>query len=73
MQECRENADTHADVIPAQAGIQYSEMSVIEAIGRGLLDTPLSRGMTANYHSNCTAVVLAPQSSTATRSPFDGW
>ena len=32
---------------PAKAGIQYAETSVIEWIGRGVLDTPHARGMTA--------------------------
>ena len=41
----RERA-TLAVVIPAQAGIQYSETSVIDPKRLGVLDTPHARGMT---------------------------
>ena len=44
---CRENAETHSIVVPAQAGTQYSVTSVIESRTRGVLDPPPSRGMTA--------------------------
>jgi hypothetical protein len=43
---CRENAEACIYVVPAQAGTQYSETSVIESKTRGVLDTPPTRSMT---------------------------
>ena len=38
---CRENAEVYPPVMPAQAGIQYSETPAMEARTRGVLDTRL--------------------------------
>jgi hypothetical protein len=38
---CRENAEPSVYVVPAQAGTQYSETSVMESKTRGVLDTRL--------------------------------
>jgi len=48
--------------MPAKAGIQYSRMPALEPIGRGVLDHPLSRMMTAfvcrlDRHSSRTCVL----------------
>jgi hypothetical protein len=36
----RENAESHPPVMPAWAGIQYSEASTMESRTRGVLDNP---------------------------------
>jgi len=42
--------------------IQYSETSVIEPRGRGLLDSPLSRGMTAvMWHHSISLMLRRPR------------
>jgi hypothetical protein len=40
---CRENAEVYPPVMPAQAGIQYSEAPAMESRTRGVLDTTPSR------------------------------
>jgi hypothetical protein len=45
---CRENADTHPDVIARlDRATQYSGASVIKSIGRGVPVPPVEPGMTA--------------------------
>jgi hypothetical protein len=40
-------ATTTGVIARLDRAIQYSELAVIESIGRGVLDAPLSRSMTA--------------------------
>jgi hypothetical protein len=39
----------HTVIVRLDRTIQYSETVMIESIGRGVLDRPLSRAMTAEY------------------------
>jgi hypothetical protein len=45
------NRDTLNRHRPRRRAIQYSETPMIESKGRGVLDTPLSRSMTASARS----------------------
>jgi hypothetical protein len=46
---CRENSDAYPPVMPAQAGIQYSETLTMESRIRGVLDT--RRSLSSGAHS----------------------
>src|SRR4030088_294215 len=61
----RVERNTHSRHHPRKRVIQYSRVTGDYSNGRGLLDTPLSRGMTANFgRVNCATPLVPPSSDT---------
>jgi hypothetical protein len=55
---CREKVEVYPPVMPAQAGIQYSEVSVMESRARGVLDTRRSQSSGAHSRDPVAGMTL---------------
>ena len=67
---CREKANAYLPVMPAQAGIQYSETPAMEARTRGVLDTRRSLSSGAHSRDPVGRVDTPPHSRDSIRPSF---